>query len=135
MLVDITTEEGKTPIVIQLGKTGMVYTFHRDTGDPYFEIEELPVPTDGILGDQLSPTQPFPVKPPPLVRQGITPDDAWGVTRYEREACRKIIAGSRYGGMFTPMSTKGTVMYPQVGGGSNWGGGAKISFESVTCVE
>ena len=124
MLVDVTTEQGKIPIVIQLGKTGMVYTFHRDTGEPYFEIKERPVPTDGILGDQLSPTQPFPVKPPPLVRQGITPDDAWGVTPYEREACRKLIAESRYGGMFTPMSTKGTVMFPQVGGGANWGGGA-----------
>ncbi len=70
LLVDVTTEDGKQPIVIALGKTGMVYTFHRDNGDPYFEIEERPVPTDGILGDQLSPTQPFPVKPPPLVRQG-----------------------------------------------------------------
>jgi quinoprotein glucose dehydrogenase len=35
-----------------------------------------------------------------------------------------MITNARYGGMFTPMSTKGTVMYPQVGGGSNWGGGA-----------
>ena len=60
LLVDVTTKEGKEPIVIQLGKTGMVYTFHRDTGEPYFEIEERPVATDGILGDQLSPTQPFP---------------------------------------------------------------------------
>ena len=124
LLVDVTTESGKRPIVIALGKTGMVYTFHRDSGDPYFDIEEREVPTDGILGDQLSPTQPFPVKPPPLVRQGITPDDAWGVTPYEREACREMIASARYGGMFTPMSTKGSIMYPQVGGGANWGGGA-----------
>ena len=106
LLVDVTTESGKRPIVIALGKTGMVYTFHRDSGDPYFDIEEREVPTDGILGDQLSPTQPFPVKPPPLVRQGITPDDAWGVTPYEREACREMIASARHGGMFTPMSTK-----------------------------
>ena len=124
ILVDVTTKEGAIPIVIQLGKTGMVYTFHRETGEPYFDIEERPVPTDGIVGDQLSPTQPFPVKPPPLIRQGISPDDAWGVTLYERESCREMITNARYGGMFTPMSTKGTVMYPQVGGGSNWGGGA-----------
>ena len=124
LLVDVTTNKGKEPIVIQLGKTGMVYTFHRDTGKPYFEIKEKAVATDGILGDQLSPTQPFPVRPPPLVRQGISPDDAWGVTPYEREACREMIAGARHGEMFTPMSTQGTIMYPQVGGGANWGGGS-----------
>ena len=124
LLVDITTNKGKEPIVIQLGKTGMVYTFHRDTGKPYFEIKEKAVATDGILGDQLSPTQPFPVKPPPLVRQGISPDDAWGVTPYEREACREMISNARHGEMFTPMSTQGSIMYPQVGGGANWGGGS-----------
>jgi len=124
ILVDITTNKGKEPIVIQLGKTGMVYTFHRDTGKPYFEIKEKAVATDGVLGDQLSPTQPFPVRPPPLVRQGISPDDAWGVTPYEREACREMISNARYGEMFTPMSTQGTIMYPQVGGGANWGGGS-----------
>jgi len=124
LLVDITTNKGKEPIVIQLGKTGMVYTFHRDTGQPYFEIIEKAVATDGILGDQLSPTQPFPVRPPPLVRQGISPDDAWGVTPYEREACRDMISNARHGEMFTPMSTQGSIMYPQVGGGANWGGGS-----------
>ena len=46
------------------------------------------------------------------------------MTPFEREACREMIASARYGGMFTPMSTKGTIMYPQVGGGANWGGGA-----------
>ena len=134
LLVDITTKKGKEPIVIQLGKTGMVYTFHRDTGEPYFEIEERPVSTDGILGDQLSPTQPFPVKPPPLIRQGITPDDAWGVTPIEREGCREKITEARYGEMFTPMSTKGTIMYPQVGGGANWGGGSFDSERNILVV-
>jgi quinoprotein glucose dehydrogenase len=30
----------------------------------------------------------------------------------------------RHGNHYEPMSTQGTIMFPQVGGGSNWGGGA-----------
>ena len=123
ILVDITKDGERIPVVVQLTKMGMVFVFHRDTGEPYFEIEERPVPTDGMPGDALSPTQPFPVKPPPLVRHGLTPDDAWGVTGYDRGACRSMLEAVRYGDIYTPIGTQGTVMYPQVGGGSNWGGG------------
>ena len=75
----------------------MIFTFHRYTGEPLFEIEERPVPTDGMPEDDVSPTQPFPVKPPPLVKHGIGPDDAWGLTPYDRNKCRELIESMRYG--------------------------------------
>ena len=78
ILAEITKDGEKIPVVVQLTKMGMVFVFHRETGEPYFDIEERPVPTDGMPGDQVSPTQPFPVAPPPLVRHGISADDAWG---------------------------------------------------------
>jgi quinoprotein glucose dehydrogenase len=109
---------------VVLTKTGVVFTLHRDTGEPFWDIEERPVPTDGIPGDQLSPTQPFPVKPPPLQRHTLTPDDAWGFTMFDRNWCRDQIASMRHGGYYEPPTTQGTVMYPMVGGGMNWGGGA-----------
>jgi quinoprotein glucose dehydrogenase len=124
LLVDITRDGKQIPVVVILTKTGVVFVLHRDTGEPFFEIEERPVPTDGIPGDQLSPTQPFPVKPPPLMNVGITPDDAWGFTIFDRNACRDKIASMRYGGYYEPPTPQGTVMYPMIGGGSNWGGGA-----------
>ncbi len=62
LLVDITRDGVKIPVVMVLTKVGVVFTFHRETGEPFFDIEERPVPTDGVPGEQLSPTQPFPVK-------------------------------------------------------------------------
>ncbi len=125
IVVDIRRDGEPVPAVIQLVKTGMLFAFERETGEPLWPIEERPVPTDtDIEGEQLSPTQPFPTKPPVLVRNSITPDDAWGFTFWDRNACRQKIASMRHGGHYEPMMTTGTVMYPQPGGGSNWGGGA-----------
>ncbi|MEC9375561.1 MAG: pyrroloquinoline quinone-dependent dehydrogenase [Pseudomonadota bacterium] len=124
LLVDITRDGIKTPVVVVLTKTGVVFVLDRETGEPFWDIEERPVPTDGIPGDQLSPTQPFPVKPPPLMRHTLTPEDAWGFTVFDRNACRDKIASMRHGGYYEPPSVEGTVMFPMVGGGMNWGGGS-----------
>ena len=124
IVVDIRRDGEVIPAVIQMSKSGMVFTFHRETGEPLFPIEERPVSTDGIPGELLSPTQPFTVKPPPLVRMEISPDDAWGFTIFDRSVCRKKIAALRWGSVYEPPTTQGTIMYPQVGGGINWGGGA-----------
>ncbi len=123
--VDMRRNGQTIPALFQLVKTGMLFSFNRETGEPLFPIEERPVPTNtDIAGEQLSPTQPFPVKPPVLVRNTLSPDDAWGFTVFDRNACRKKIAGMRHGSHYEPMDSRGTVMYPQPGGGANWGGGA-----------
>ena len=125
ILTDIDRDGRKIPSVIQLVKTGMVFAFNRETGEPLFPIEERPVPTGtDIEGEQLSPTQPFPVKPPVLVRNTISPDDAWGFTIFDKNACRKKIASMRHGSQYEPIMSTGTILYPQPGGGPNWGGGA-----------
>jgi quinoprotein glucose dehydrogenase len=120
------TKDGQTiPALIQLVKTGMVFTFNRETGDPVFPIEERPVPTDtDVVGEKLSPTQPFPTAPPVLVNNTISPDDAWGFTVFDRNACRRKIAKLRHGSHYEPIMTTGTLLFPQPGGGPNWGGGA-----------
>ena len=131
ILAEITRDGQQIPVVIQLTKQGMVFTFHRETGEPYFEIEERPVPTDGMPGDDISPTQPFPVKPPPLVKQGISPDDAWGITLYDKNKCRESIEAMRHGPIYTPPTTTPTLMMPNVGGGMNWGGGAFVPNANI----
>jgi quinoprotein glucose dehydrogenase len=110
--------------VVVLTKQSLVFVLNRDTGVPLVPVEERPVPTDGVAGDALSPTQPFPVRPPPLMDTRLTPDDAFGLTFLDEAACRRTIAGARHGDLFTPPSTAGWIMYPGSAGGMNWGGGA-----------
>jgi quinoprotein glucose dehydrogenase len=109
-------------VVVQPTKTGFLFVLERDTGKPFFPVEERPVPQGAEGGEQLSPTQPFPSKPPPLVPQRITADDAWGFTFLDRWGCADRIASTRNEGLFTPPSLKGTILYPFNGGGVNWGG-------------
>jgi quinoprotein glucose dehydrogenase len=98
--------------------------FDRDSGVPLFGVEERPVPRGGVDGEALSPTQPYPLAPPPLVPQTFTADDAWGITPWDRQACRRLLATARAEGLYTPPSTQGTVMMPFTAGGANWGGAA-----------
>jgi quinoprotein glucose dehydrogenase len=124
MLVDVPRDGRLVPAVVQLTKQGFVFVLDRETGKPLFPIEERPVPTDGVPGERLSPTQPVPVRPPPLLKTGITPDDAWGPTAWDRVKCRAWIASARTGPIFTPPSLQGWIMFPGTAGGPNWGGGA-----------
>jgi quinoprotein glucose dehydrogenase len=101
---------------------GHLFILNRETGEPLFPVEERPVPQRGAVpGELLSPTQPFPLKPEPLVKAGLRPEDAWGFTFWDRGACRKEIENLLSDGIFTPPSVQGSVMYPGDMGGNNWG--------------
>ena len=115
--------EGKdVPVVIQGNKSGLLYVLNRDTGKPVFPVEERAVPRSDVPGEVVSPTQPFPIAPPPLAAQTLSADEAWGPTPEDREACRKVIAQLRNEGIFTPPSLKGTLMVPGNVGGMTWSG-------------
>ncbi len=125
LLVDITQQGRKIPAVVLMTKQAMVFVFDRATGEPLFEIVERPVPQDGHLpGEKLSPTQPFPVKPEPLVRHSLGPEDMWGLTFWDKGQCREQLANAQNEGIYTPLGTKPTIMTPAPLGGVNWGGGA-----------
>lgn len=124
MLIDLKRDGASVPAVVQLTKTGQVFVFRRDDGTPLFDVTEKPVPQDAAPGEKLSPTQPF-SSLPSLVRQGkVTPDDAWGMTFWDRNQCRKLIASLKNDGMFTAPSLQGTIEMPSYAGGVNWGSGA-----------
>jgi len=123
ILVDLPVGGRQVPAVVVLTKQSLVFALHRETGEPIFPVEERKVPTDGVAGEQLSPTQPFPVKPPPLMKTTLSPDDAWGLTFWDEARCRELIASARHGALFTPPSTEGWIMFPGTAGGMNWGGG------------
>jgi quinoprotein glucose dehydrogenase len=124
LLVDLPHKGSTVPVVVQNTKQGLVFVFNRETGEPLFPIEERPVPRGDLPDEWYSPTQPFPVRPPPLVPQGSSPDDAWGFTWWDRRACRRMIEQLRHGPIYTPPSVHGTIVSPWPGGGVNWGGAA-----------
>jgi quinoprotein glucose dehydrogenase len=121
-LADVAYGGRRTPAVIQATKQGLVFTLARDTGAPVIPVEERPVPQGGAPGETLSPTQPFPIAPKPLAPLKIEPKDAFGLTPWDRGKCRKVIESARREGIYTPPSTRGTILYPFTGGGVNWGG-------------
>ena len=88
------TYKGQTsPALLQATKQGLLFTLNRETGKPVIPVEERKVPQGAAPGDQLSPTQPFPVAPPPLAPSHITADDAFGLTFWDRGKCRDADRG------------------------------------------
>jgi quinoprotein glucose dehydrogenase len=121
------TYKGQTaPALLQPTKQGLLFTLNRETGKPLIPVEERKVPQGAAPGDQLSPTQPFPIAPRPLSPNRIAAEDAFGFTFWDRGKCRDLIKAARSEGFYTPPSTQGSILYPFTGGGTNWGG---LSFD------
>jgi quinoprotein glucose dehydrogenase len=124
-LARVDTGDGLRDVVIQPTKQGFVFVLDRDSGKPVWPVEERSVPQGGAEGEQLSPTQPFPTHVPVLVPQTISPDDVFGLIPFrDRAVCREQFSAARNEGLYTPPSTRGTIIFPFTGGGVNWGGAA-----------
>ena len=125
LLIDLRHEGRTIPVVVQNTKQGFVWVLDRTTGAPVFGVVEKAVPQQGLPGEWLSATQPFPVKPEPLVPLTLKPEDAWGFTFWDRGECRKKIERLQSHGIFTPAATApGMLQVPGSAGGANWGGAA-----------
>ena len=110
------------PAVAQTTKMGFIFLLDRENGEPLYAVEERPVPQGGVVGEVLSPTQPFPTHPPPLHPLALEPEDAFGFTPIDRAYCRDLIERYRWEGIYTPPSLQGTIQSPHTAGGMNWGG-------------
>ena len=110
-------------IVAQASKTGMLFVFDRVTGAPLWPIEERPVPTSDVPGEQAWPTQPFTTTPPPFSRLAFSPDDVNPyVDAAERAALTRRLSQARNEGIFTPPTlTREFVVVPGQHGGANFG--------------
>jgi glucose dehydrogenase len=119
-------ENGKTVHgLAETTKAGLLFLFNRLNGKPLFGIEERPVPKEDVSGDQSSPTQPFPLKPPPFTRDSFTRADLYNLTPQHAAFCKQLWDKYDFhsGGPYTPYSTtQMTVIYPGREGGGNWGG-------------
>ncbi|MCA9510954.1 MAG: pyrroloquinoline quinone-dependent dehydrogenase, partial [Myxococcales bacterium] len=120
-LFDWPGPDGPVPALAQATKLGHVFFLDRRTGEPLWPVEERPVPQGALPGEVLSPTQPFPTRPAPIHPAKLEPDDAFGFTFWDRGRCREQIESMRSEGIFTPPSTQGSIHFPGMVGGSNWG--------------
>ena len=124
-LVTITLDGREIDAVAQVAKNGFTYVFDRVTGEPVWPIEERTVDTTtDVPGEVLYPTQPFPTRPPPFSRQGVSLEDANDLTPEIRALALEEMRRFRLGPMFTPPSLQGTLQRPGSSGGANWGGAA-----------
>lgn len=127
-LLDVTVNGRRIKALAQVSKQGFTYVFDRVTGKPVWPIEERSVPPSDIPGEQLSPTQPFPTKPPAFDRQGISEHDLIDFTPALRVQAIEILSHYKHGPLFTPPSlykkngTRGTIDLPTVTGAANWSG-------------
>ena len=126
VLIDV-KRDGKTiPAVAVLTKVTLLFIFNRVTGEPLFGIEERPVPASDVPGEQTWPTQPFPLKPPPLGRTAFDPAKDFYTLTPEHAAYCKVLWDKNQiytKGIFTPPGTDGTMLtFPSTLGGGNWNG-------------
>ena len=118
-LVNLKTNDGVKPAVIQPTKQGSLYVLDRRDGTPIVPIQEIPVPGGAVEGDHTAPTQArseLNMLPPPLTEQAM-----WGASPFDQMLCRIQFRELRYEGQYTPPSLQGSLIYPGNVGVFNWG--------------
>ena len=124
VLLTVTHGGKKIDAVAQGTKHGLLFVFDRVTGAPLWPIEEKPVPQSELRGEQAWPTQPFPTKPAPLMRQKYGEADTSNISPQAYSNTLERIRLSPNFGPFPTPSLRETVMFPGFDGGMEWGGGA-----------
>ncbi|MBZ5634768.1 MAG: PQQ-binding-like beta-propeller repeat protein [Acidobacteriia bacterium] len=136
-LFDVVKDGRRIPAMAVISKNALMFILNRETGEPIHGVVERPVPKGDAPGEWYSPTQPFPVKPPPLTRNSFDKAKdmvtAADTTPEHVKACEEMWekAGGYYNaGPFTPFPyheagtpPKSAVQFPGVGA-PNWGGTA-----------
>lgn len=122
----ITVRRNGKPVdaLAQITKTGYVYVFDRRTGEPLLPIGSRKVEPSPLDGEKLAETQPYPLKPPPFTRQNFTQDMITNRTPEAHAAVLAEFLKHDSHGIFTPPSTRGTILFPGTDGGGEWGGAA-----------
>lgn len=110
--------------VAQTTKSGHIYLFERETGEPFFPIEYRKYPASDIEGEMTAGTQPLPLKPKPFARQQLTADMLTERTPEAHDAVLERFKKLRSAGQFIPGSREGTIVFPGYDGGAEWGGSA-----------
>lgn len=146
-LIPVRAEGQPVKALANVGKSSLFYVLNAATGEPVLPVEERLVPPGDVPGEYYHPTQPFPVKTPPLSRVAMTYQDlvtAEDTTPEHAAACRAMWekAGGFFNtGPFTPFMFKAagapprsTIQLPGGTGGVNWGGPAADPTTGIVYV-
>jgi quinoprotein glucose dehydrogenase len=122
----LTVKRNGKPVdaVGQVTKSGHVFVFNRETGEPLFPIEERIVPPSDLQGESAWPTQPIPLKPAPFARQIFSADEITDISPESHKAVLEKFVKVRPHTPFLPPSREGTIIFPGFDGGAEWGGAA-----------
>jgi quinoprotein glucose dehydrogenase len=123
-LIDVRQGEKTIPAVTVATKQGFVFTFDRVTGDPIWPLVEKPAPASSVPGERAASHQRHPTRPPPFERIGLTKADLIDFKPELTRAALDVLEPMHWGALYTPPSTKGTVLNPGSVGGANWPGAA-----------
>jgi quinoprotein glucose dehydrogenase len=123
-LLTIRRDGKRVDAVAQVTKSGHVFVFNRETGEPLFPIEERVVPMSDLQGESTWPTQPTPAKPAPFARQVFSADEITDISPESYQAVLEKFVKLRPHTPFMPPSREGTIIFPGFDGGAEWGGAA-----------
>lgn len=112
------------PAVAQVTKSGHIFVFHRETGEPLFPIDEVAAPASDVPGEAAWPSQPVPRAPAPFARQAITLEDLTTRTPEAHRVALEQFQKLKPALPFQPPSLDGGVLTPGIDGGAEWGGAA-----------
>jgi quinoprotein glucose dehydrogenase len=131
ILVTLKSKSKSKDAVVQLTKMGLTFVLDRDTGTPLFPVEEIAVPKSTVRGEQTWPTQPIPLKPPPLSRLQTSESDLTNIFPESHEDALMQFRKYQSGYLYTPPSEQGQITTPGHLGGVEWHGG---SFDPSTNI-
>ncbi|GAB5453218.1 MAG: hypothetical protein Hals2KO_35460 [Halioglobus sp.] len=120
-LVTVERDGQSIPAVSQATKSGHLFVFHRETGEPLFPMTEVPVRGVALPGEHPAETQPLPLWPPAFAQQRFEVTD---LNPQSTEYVSQIIDGMAISSPYHLPAENGTVFYPGLDGGAEWGGQA-----------
>lgn len=123
-LVTVNNKGKKIDALAQITKQGYIYLLDRSNGEPIFPIPEVPVPQEALPGEKPWPTQPIPTLPEPFSRQNFGPDEVSDLSPETHAELMERYLQIKHRAAYVPPSKEGGWIFPDFGGGGEWGGAA-----------
>jgi glucose dehydrogenase len=124
--VEITSKGKRMKVVVQATKQSMIWILDAETGKPIHPWEERPVAQSTVPGEKSSPTQPFTIKPPPLLAMAVKRDHLSELSPQANAECKALFDERKLQdvGPFSVPFPGGGWALNSIGaiGGMDWGG-------------